>query len=299
MRTLPLLVLALLAGMAFSGCLGGDKAPTATDDEQLAEEAVATDETGSVKGQIVTNDLEAIAGTSVGLSQGGKILSTTETDKQGMYTMNGVAPGSYRVQVSSVCCQVGVKEITVSAGEVAEANFQLARLTRDDLRVPFMVEDEWNGFISCGVGLGVGSLAACALFEDTEVEDPNEDFFHEFNFTKGVQDSVFVLNWKAAGGISGTEFWFLVENDGCGATSCSYTYVDLTGPAPLRADVHDKDITDSAWKWLSIEDQRDMQFRIFASPATPGLVYQQPFTAYYTAFHYQDAPADYDPLPDA
>ncbi len=293
-----LLILSLFAGLALAGCIGGDESkPAAEEEEKKADDAVVTEETGSVTGQVVTNDLELVVNAAVGLIQDGAAVMETDTDQAGKFTFNGVTPGLYRVQVASPCCRVGIREVEVVAGKVAAADMQLARLTSDDLQVPFVDEREWSGFIACGVGTLAASAAVCSFTEGTPAQDPNEDFLLEWNVSRGVRGIAVGMSWDPVGGVSGGEFSLLVENDGCGFTSCSYRYADLAGPPPLLTVVNDGDITEDDWKWTKVEEPRDLQFRVFAS-GDATLVYQQPFTVHYHTYYWQEAPRDANPIPD-
>lgn len=291
-----------------AGCIGGEDAdPIATPAETKAPEVKTTAETGSIKGKIVTKDLEEVAKASVGVvGTDGEILTTTETDKSGQFTINGLKPGQYKLQVTAICCRAVVKTVDVKANAVTDANFQLDKLTKDDLQEPYVRTTEWHGFISCGVGAGVPDVrnpkvAVCAIpgIFDESLADPNEDFLEEFNVSTGLKSLVIGMDWKPVGGVSGGNLNLLVENEDCGGVSCSYRYADLDGAPALIVRIDNDDITDEAHLWDKIEGERVLQYRVFAGDGYANLIYQQPFTVYTHAFYWEEAPEDFSPVPDA
>ena len=301
MRAVLLVFLvSLFAGVAISGCLGGDDSkPAPKKDDPKAAQAVTTESTGSITGQIVTNDLEVVARADVGLLSGdGTEAARAQTDNQGKFTFNGIEPGSYRIQVAAPCCRVGIAEVVVEAGKVTPANFQLARLTADDLQVPYVESNEWHGFIACGIGTAVLLWATCSELEGTPVEDPNEDFYEIVNVSKGIRAFAVGINWDPVGGLSGGELALYVEKLGCGLTCAGEdTYAALSGPPPLVKVVNDEDAP-ALWKWSAVGDEgRQIQYRVFAS-GTATVMYQQPFAVYWDAYYWQPAPPEANPIPD-
>src|SRR5579863_5888097 len=83
---------------------------------------VAAQTGGTIKG-VVTNDKgEPMVGASIILSGQPK---GTPAGLQGEFTIEGIKPGKYIVQVSAVGYQTVLKDVTVSNGQVVELNFQL------------------------------------------------------------------------------------------------------------------------------------------------------------------------------
>lgn len=278
----------VMLALSFAGCIGNDSAEAAPEEFE-AEEAVATEVTGSVTGQVATNELELLQGVELGLTDRTGNREATTTDKKGQFTFNGIEAGTYRLELTAVCCRVASKEVKVVAGEVTEANLQVQRLTADDLKTPFVREDEWNGFISCGVGAAATALAACAL-----ADDPNEDFLHGFEVVRGLTEFVAGMQWRPVGGVSSDQMNLLVERTGC--SGCNERYADVEGPSPLIARVTDATISDEDAKFALIEDTATMRFRIFTGGV--GVVYQQPFTVYWYEFYYHTMPEGFQVVPD-
>ena len=295
-----------LAAALFAGCLGDDDSPKGSDgpSSSNAPDATPTAETGSVRGKVLTNNLEPVANAAVALVQDADIIATTASDAQGAFTFNGVAPGSYRVQVAAVCCESAIAAVDVVAGRVADVGLKLEPLTADDLQLPYAVPNEWEGFLSCAVAAGDPTvanpaLAACGLpgAVHPSLADPNEDFFKVFNVSAGIRTLFVGMDWEPTGGVTGNDLLVAVENEGCNGLGCSYSYAEAVGPPPLVVRIDNDDITESAWTWDNVNASRQLQFRVFA--AGTNAVYQQPFTVQWHAFYWQEAPADFVPLSDS
>jgi TonB-dependent starch-binding outer membrane protein SusC len=98
-----------------------DKKETDNTKTALNAETI-TPADGSIKGKITNEKGEPVAGASillVGQDKG------TAANAQGDFTITGVKPGKYKLQISAVGFQNVVKEITVSDGQSTEISFQL------------------------------------------------------------------------------------------------------------------------------------------------------------------------------
>ena len=81
--------------------------------------------TGSITGEITyTCNTTGIAGVEVNLTEGSVVDSTT-TDSEGNYTFTDVIPGVYYVNASKSRFWDNSTEVTVSTGEIEEANMML------------------------------------------------------------------------------------------------------------------------------------------------------------------------------
>lgn len=294
MRPLVFLVVLAMSAVTFAGCIGTDDAPQNDDDVK---------ETGTVQGKVLTLELEPVEDAVVSLKREGMADQEAVTAADGAYTVQDVPPGKYKVQVASSCCGAAVRTLDVEAGELTQADFQVSRLTADDLKQPYRVSDAWEGFISCGVKTPVVGVALCGIpgiFHES-LEDPNEDFLLTFNVTKGIKTLVVGMEWNAGGGgFTGDQFWLTVDDPGCGVKECTYRYASENGGSPLVMRIDNDDITEPEWTWDAItgDEERTIRMRVFAGGDT-SVVYQQPFKIYYEAFYWEEAPERYDVLPDA
>jgi hypothetical protein len=278
----------ILLGAFLAGCLGDDGAMLADNGNDDATDP----ETGRVEGRVLTEDLDPVNGARVSLVDGSELIEVVVTDASGNYLIDGVPPGDYRLQTSAACCREDATRVLVEAGETTSIDLMLARFTAADLRVPHVIEKDWSGFISCGVAVdGVVGAALCSI-----LEDPSEDFLREFEVPEGIKTLSVGMTWDSVGGVSGQEFALLIENDDCDVVDCSYSYAEPEGPPELVVNIHNDDITEEEWKWDTIDGTRGLQFRVFTGGT--GIVYQQPFTIYFHMHMYEEAPADYSPIPD-
>jgi iron complex outermembrane receptor protein len=79
-------------------------------------------ESGSLRGKVVTSDGKPAAGVTVMLS--GKTRATA-TNEMGEYKMNGIKPGDYVIMISSVELKPAEKNITIRQGETTDCDFVL------------------------------------------------------------------------------------------------------------------------------------------------------------------------------
>ncbi|HXB94496.1 MAG TPA: TonB-dependent receptor plug domain-containing protein, partial [Puia sp.] len=94
----------------------GEQAPTAATNIAVAPAD------GTVKGKVTNEKNEPVVGASVLLMQADK---GTSAGTAGEYTLGGVKPGKYKLQISAVGFQTIERDITVHDGEVLELNIQL------------------------------------------------------------------------------------------------------------------------------------------------------------------------------
>lgn len=80
---------------------------------------------GVVSGIITDSNSIPIANALVEVLQGTNVLASAETDANGNYTLNGLAPGSYVIRVTADLFQIAVQGTTVVAGGQTSANIIL------------------------------------------------------------------------------------------------------------------------------------------------------------------------------
>ncbi|MBS0647054.1 MAG: carboxypeptidase regulatory-like domain-containing protein [Verrucomicrobia bacterium] len=120
---------------------------TATANLTLAPNA------GSVLGQItdaVTG--QAVASATINLSQNGSLVTSATTDSRGAYTLSGLVPGSYVLQVSASHYQSGSAGVTIVSDQTATANLAL---TPNAGSVSGQITDAVTGQAVAGVTINV------------------------------------------------------------------------------------------------------------------------------------------------
>jgi TonB-dependent receptor len=103
----------LYLGLAIAGILGMIGAPSAS----------AQGGKGSISGHVTDTGNGILQGAQITVEPEG---ATAVSDMQGQFLLVALNPGSYKVTVSYVGFATGTKSVTVSAGQVANADFQLA-----------------------------------------------------------------------------------------------------------------------------------------------------------------------------
>lgn len=282
-----LVLVVLVLSSLLSGCFGDDDAPV-TDVPDMAEEARATEQTGSITGQVITVDLEVLLGATVRITNGTTEPLMKTTDQQGRYTFNDLAPGKYRLEFTAICCKIVARQMDVLAGQVTEVNVQLERLNPLGLGKPYTVQDDWQGFIACGFAVGATGNSACGS------ADANHNTVYTFEVTQGLEELVLGVTWDAAATSVGNNLRIALCNVPEG--SCHETYVKMMGPPPLVAFVNDD--FEHRTKGFFANFTGTMPMRLTIEAGDNNVVYQQSVNVYWHAFYNQRAPADFNPFPD-
>ncbi|MBS0646799.1 MAG: carboxypeptidase regulatory-like domain-containing protein, partial [Verrucomicrobia bacterium] len=105
----------------------GSASVTIVSDQTATANLVLTPNAGSVSGQItdaVTG--QAVASATINLSQNGSLVTSATTDSRGAYTLSGLVPGVYTLQVSASHYQSGSAGVTIVSDQTATANLTLA-----------------------------------------------------------------------------------------------------------------------------------------------------------------------------
>ncbi len=287
-RHFVLFVALLFAAALLAGCLGGDDEPGVGKDDDDNDS-----NTGTVRGRILTLDLNEVANARVALVADNEVVSEARSEDNGNYEIKDVEPGSYRLQVSAACCKENVQNIQVEAGKVLDADVQLQRFTANDLKDPYIDEREWEGFLSCALGTPVLVISVCSL---EELDDPNDSFIEFFDIEEGIKTVSVGMVWEPAGGVLGDTMQIALEDEGCGL-ECSQVYGDAEGTSPLVFHAGSPG-GDNAYDEITNDNPRPLQFRVFPT-FDVNVYYQQPFTVYYHLHYHKAAPEGYDPIPDA
>src|SRR5262249_22721770 len=84
---------------------------------------VAAQDYGGLKGQVADIHSNILPQATVHIEPG---TIAVVTDREGFFTVTKLAPGAYRVEVSYLGFATDAKEVTVTAGQLARADFKLA-----------------------------------------------------------------------------------------------------------------------------------------------------------------------------
>ncbi|MBW3582679.1 MAG: carboxypeptidase-like regulatory domain-containing protein, partial [Euryarchaeota archaeon] len=288
-----ILVSLLLGIMALSGCLGDDVATGSQTEEEEETEAVTTTDTGSLTGQVVTSDFDPVQGAVVSVQRGDQLVSEAKTGKGGKFTINGLEPGRYIVQILSAGHKPSTRPAEIAVGKVTEINVQLESYSAQELGAPYIVKEHLKGFLACGAGQAVvpkgNPVYPSGINPRTSPcggVDPNNRFLFHIELHEGLQGIAIGMKWKPVGGVSGREMNLNVEKDPCGATCADEdTYAEVSGPPDLVFTLHDGNIPEK-WAFSTINETRTIQLRVFpAATQTPNVFYQQPYDIYYELYY--------------
>lgn len=316
-RTLTVGFLVLSALLA--GCLQGDDTDLVDD----GDSDVSAQGLGTVRGTIITVNLEPVEGATIQLVKDSDLVADSATDAQGDFRITDVEPGDYRLQVTSPCCRENVRPVTVVADDVVSVNLQMELFSDDDLERPRVERHEWTGFLACtlsfynppgphhgenvgGVPLGVSGVNACGLVEIVAEGATDDDFLRVFEIQRGLKTIVGGMEWRAPGASLGDELSISMEINGRPNQAPRYTSAVGESPVEFRAEAgfveetYDEEIDGHnihQYDFNNVEGPLELMYRIFAS-GDANFVYQQQVTVHWDLYYWEEAPEDATALPD-
>jgi hypothetical protein len=223
------------------------------------------------------------------LSQDGRLIAESATDAQGRYAFTGLESEEYLLQVSAPCCKAAVFKLKPPPGDVYTHNIRLEELPSI---VPYVVEDEWHGFIGCGFRLPVyGSNNP----EDCDQVDSNTEVRIEFPLHPGLQTVVVAMVWEASGTNLMEDLRLMMYRDPNTATA--NRFFDVMGKSPIEKTLGPEDAEAGPHLYFeNIEETWGGRFRVWVG-GDANVVYQQPFSVYYQLHYLEPAPPGTSALP--
>lgn len=157
--------------------------------------------------------------------------------------------------------------------------------TATDGEEPFVVEREWEGFISCSVHV----ILVGESGDPCDSMEPNADRELEFVVDEGIRSIVLTMEWD-------DELTTLSCFSAASAlridvihheTGLPYTKKDDISPivATVGPETGDDEI-----ELGNVVDETSILFRVQASAGWCGVSYQQPFTVEYDLYYWEPAP---------
>jgi hypothetical protein len=137
----------LVVFVLLGGCVGspGVMAPPTTSASQSVAPPVALSETtGAIKGWVTDDELRPLPGATIGIGTEEK----GQSDEQGSFTLNDVAPGQIQLLVQRVGYEAGRVGLEVTAAHVSWANVSLRPLR---ILVAYIETVPRTAFIDAGV----------------------------------------------------------------------------------------------------------------------------------------------------
>lgn len=163
----------LALGILLSGCTSTPPA-SADEVEQGLEELdlKASDTTGVIRGVVVDESITPIAEVLLSVRVG-DINRTTNSTQDGLFGMDGLAPGEYFIQASKAGYKSTQSAVTVVAG-VDNPPPTKIQLTVDVSSLPYFEERQYDAFIGCSVTSPTVSAAACDIVGPVKEATNNE-----------------------------------------------------------------------------------------------------------------------------
>lgn len=287
---LPVVFLGLLT-VSFSGCIVGESASTdATPSTDAAPEASAAtfdDDKGAVQGTIINDEGLPLPDVLVG------ILETNEqtmSAQNGAFTFSNVLPGDYALSATVLGYETASKAITVEAGAITQANFQLLPIAIEE---PFYVSLQDVGNIQCSItwfpGTPLGdpvtgfpgdpawytSLQACGALGivpgvNTVNPLPPSKFDLLFPVAAGTQEFLLEMSWQSTQA-TGSGLSFGAEDPSL--VNQGENYGSAAGPSPLAIYANTEKVL-NVTKQVGVdpaEDDFEVYTRTFSTANTTNL----------------------------
>lgn len=252
-----------MIALALAGC-SDNKTPGAVQEGTSFEdvEITVSATTGAILGVTVDEAIRPLEGVAVQL-QGIDQPVTVQTDATGRFAFDDLEPGTYFIQA----VKPGYAPAQTSAEAVAgDADPPIVRvlLARDVSQQPYVVAQQWQGFIVCttsavavcGAPNIVSELLLCPVFDVCLGNVTDDRFGANFFFDENATMIQMEMVWKTTQTAS-PELTISMENLGdCEADGDSYIEY-ASGPSPIyniadAADIEKGTIGGTCPIWVSI-----------------------------------------------
>lgn len=304
------LAIVTVAVLLLSGCASKPKGISSTD-PPVPTDAIVTDNTGSIAGVVVTEEVVPIAGAQLLVQE---TQDSARTAQDGRFAINGVAPGTYSVLISALGYDAQASRVEVVAGQVTEKTFTMSAIV---VKVPFHESRPFAGRFECSTAFVDVLWAQCP---GASALAPDSSSSISFDKPTGVTHLVAELRWTQASGGTGQNLDFNLVEQG---RDEEQWYANVYGPSPLKIVIQVGEkfenpespgggVGSSDFDQVVDDEDTALQLDIYSSPvyadevvsgaervALVGVTLQQPFEGYLT-FFYDEVPAeDFSAFADA
>ena len=269
--------MALAVALPLAGCADGKADASQQSATTTAAPATVSADTGSIAGTIVDDEQSPVVNAIVGLIDQPDREATT--DGAGKFTFNDLAPGDYKVAAQKLGYDSISRQVTVTAGEVAEVVFVMNVLQIEETYHDTIIYD---GFFSCGASSPVLTVAC-----RTTVDGQDKTSFST-NVSEGVMTFIDAMTWQSSAPGTAKILRNVVSVASPGSGSGNTNGVS---PNIVRLDepkTKDKTkVNHVVWiGWTSTSDPTQVVV----------VVYQQKFNIVTSVFYGEEAPEDYTGL---
>lgn len=317
------MVCGMLVALALAGCIGGDDTVAPAEEGGLpeeADEAKATEDTGSLRGSVGSDLFEPIAGATVTIieSVGTEDPKETKTAKDGTYTINGIEPGRYTVWAAAPGYESKRLPVDIVAGQVSELKFLLPVLPCEEC--PYEDIREYVGKVSWAASWQLEGPVGCVIIPMPALLDikncggirggGSTNGEVPINVTERAHTVFSAMVWQPAGKLGENLQLDLmcaeVPRGNGGAVldtehDCYWDTPGRTSPLIHRIDKED-------WEEKGYNHTGFWASRVFATygllgtydltQIDVGVAYEQSFTLYTEVWVNHPAPDDHLPIPD-
>ncbi len=250
-----LIVLFITASLALAGCAAPTPTGPADDDFALDDELEATEETGVIRGLVVTPSIEPVDGATITLLNMGR---STTSNADGAFGFDQLAPGTYFMEVAHDGYNGTQASATVVAG-VDRPPVVRVLLTPNPTTQPYIEALSFTGYLACGIAVvytSVGCTTNGFLASMTE----SEAIFW-LQYTNVPQWAQGELVWESTQPAGGQFIWQAVQHNYPGTPQPHIGYMETTY-SPALAYL-DEATTEEYHDWILDEG---IDWRFFAGP---------------------------------
>ncbi|HUR62270.1 MAG TPA: carboxypeptidase-like regulatory domain-containing protein [Candidatus Thermoplasmatota archaeon] len=308
----------LAACFILAGC--ATQASDSTSNGSFTEppEVKVTDSTGGIRGVVVDEAIRPIKAATV-LITGNGFNKTFTTDASGGFSVSDLQPGVYFVKASKPLYDTQQQSIEVKAG-VAPGVTKI-QLNQVVFGKPYMQTLRYKGFISCsgnyvvllseecgeGVGsprtncdvIGVGPCVANPVMPGQRIGHNGDNHVQFDFFLAGPAASLIVEEYWEPSSEAGKGLYTPVSLEwACVPTCGGKTFLQLQGVSPLlgRVDFQPGGVTKTLGSKsvpINVTATDKISTFTWADPDSTGLLLNQEFQVFASAFYILPAPADW------
>lgn len=308
----------LVLASVMSGCSSkGDGEDIPTDDGTI--QPTHDETTGAIHGVVFNDEAMPVSNAQVGVRDHPE-LDVQITTERGEFGFNNLSPDTYTVQISAIGFEFATQEFVVAMGGTTSQEITLVRLPSND---PFRDPKIQDGRIFASAGYTIAGCPAGAITCNSWAVDPDGDGpeYPQHHFWQ-VNDSarlpletiIAELDWPVQSSACKSDMLFdllapgLYADGGVDYSDPRFFPADTFAP-PIQIRVERAELVA---RGLVAEDGSsqltgEWATRVFAraggatgdNTADAGCSYEQPFTAYVTAFYGNPAEPGFTAVPEA
>ena len=273
-RALWMALLVLLAG-----CADDARPEPAGEDEEPT--LAATDETGVLRGVVIDEAITPVVGAPVTVTLNGEEVAVVTTDADGEFGLDGLEPGVYILRAEPEGFIANTGRATVVAG-VDEPEVVKLVMQRDLQAAKFALQTVWDGHMVCAA-TGGNYCALPRLYTGIDPFNDNSIRLFYDEFVDVGRQPTFVQGevvWESTQAVTPTLHtrWTATNPTLWSTGQWNYTFGTAAGESPIVFAIDQTMVDESR---LAID--MGVSLEMFAT--TPGIVLDQPFTVYITAFY--------------